>query len=121
MNAFLWTLQALLAIVFLASGVSKSSLSKEKLVAMGQTGVGPLPMPLVRFGAICELFGVLGILLPWGTGIAPILTPLAACGFAVIMVVAISAHVHLREVTNSLATTAILIVSLVVAIARFAS
>ena len=50
--------------IFLTSGVSKSTMSKERLVAMGQTGVGPLPMPLVRFGAICELFGVLGILLP---------------------------------------------------------
>ena len=121
MNAFLWTLQAVLAVTFLVSGLLKSTLSQTKLVSMGQTGVGVLPMPLVRFGAICELFGALGVVLPRATGIAPVLTPLAACGFAVIMVVAISAHVHLREVRNSLATTGILIAALVVAISRFTS
>ncbi len=119
MNALLWTLQAMLAFTFLTSGVLKSTLSKARLVSMGQTGVGPLPMPLVRFGAICELFGALGVVLPRATGIAPVLTPLAACGFSIIMVVAISVHVHLREVRNSLATTGILVAALVVAISRF--
>lgn len=121
MNAFLWVLQAILAVTFLVSGVSKSTLSKQRLVAMGQTGVGVLPMPLVRFGAACELAGVPGIILPRATGIVPILTPLAACGFAIIMVVAIGAHLSLREARNTLATTGILIVSVFVAVSRFAS
>lgn len=121
MNVFLWTLQLVLAAVFLTSGLSKSTLPKDRLIAMGQTGVGPLPMPLVRFGAVCELAGVLGIVLPRATGIAPILTPLTAVGFSIIMVVAIGAHISLREVRNSLATTGILVACLVVAIARFMS
>ncbi len=75
MNVFLWTLQAILAAIFLVSGASKSTLSKQRLVAIGQTGVGPLPMPLVRFGAACELLGAPGIILPRATGIAPVLTP----------------------------------------------
>ena len=37
------------------------------------------------------------------------------------MVVAISAHAYLREVRNTIATTGILIASVAVAIARFAS
>lgn len=78
-------------------------------------------MPLVRFGAGCELLGAPGIILPSATGIAPILTPLAACGFAIIMAVAIGAHITLRELRNTLATTGILIASIVVAISRFAS
>jgi len=121
MNVFLWTLQAILAAIFLVSGASKSTLSKQRLVAIGQTGVGPLPMPLVRFGAACELLGAPGIILPRATGIAPVLTPLAACGFAIIMVVAIGAHISLRELGNTLATTGILIASIVVAISRFTS
>jgi hypothetical protein len=36
-------------------------------------------------------------------------------------VVAISAHIFLRELGNTLATTGILVVSIVVAISRFAS
>lgn len=78
-------------------------------------------MPLVRFGAACELAGTPGIILPWATGIAPILTPLAACGFAIIMVVAIGAHLSLHEARNTLATTGILLASVFVAISRFAS
>lgn len=115
----LWILQIVLAGIFLTSGIFKSTHSKKKLISIGQTGVGPLPMPLVRFGAVCELFGAVGILLPWLTGIAPVLTPLAAVGFAIIMVVAIGSHIYLRELRNTLATIGILVASVLVAVGRF--
>ena len=87
-------------------------------------------MPLVRVGAILEVLGAVGVVLPWATGIASVLTPLAATGFAAIMVVAISSHLYLwrigsierrsSELRNVLATSAILTGSLIVAVARFA-
>ncbi|GDY28744.1 DoxX family protein [Gandjariella thermophila] len=120
MNVTLWILQALLAAIFAVSGACKSVLPKERLVAMGQTGVAPFPLPLVRFTAVCELFGVVGIILPWLTHTAAVLTPLAATGFAVVMVGAIGSHAYLKEPRSVVATTVILAMAVTVAIGRFA-
>jgi hypothetical protein len=73
-NLSVWVLQVLVAAVFLFSAVTKGSWSKERLVAAGQTGVAPVPLPLLRFVATMELAGVLGLLLLWSTGVARLLT-----------------------------------------------
>jgi hypothetical protein len=121
MNMMLWIFQGLLAAVFTASGAAKSTLSKPKLIAMGQTGVAPFPVPLIRFTACCELLGAVGVILPWLTHTAAFLTPLAAAGFAVIMVAAITSHARLREPVNVALTTVILLVAVTVTAARFGS
>ncbi|MGH3662188.1 MAG: DoxX family protein [Micromonosporaceae bacterium] len=118
MNVALWIMQGLLAVIFAASGVSKSTQSKKKLIAMGQTGVAPFPLPVVRFAAYCELLGVVGVIVPWLTGIAPILTPLAAAGFAVIMVAAIASHAYLKEPLAVVYTSVILVMAVVVSAGR---
>ncbi|WP_433685069.1 DoxX family protein [Nocardia sp. CA-119907] len=120
MNIALWIGQILLAIVFTASGIAKSTQSKEKLVASGQTGVAVFPKPVVRLTAYSELLGAVGIIVPWWTGIVPVLTPLAAVGFAVVMIGAITSHVRLREPRNIAITTTLLIIAVLVAIGRFA-
>jgi hypothetical protein len=97
MNIALWIVTGVLAAVFAYSGSVKSTMSRERLIATGQTGIALFPMRLVRFTAICELFAVIGLVLPWLTGIAPVLTPLAAIGLAVVMVGAASSHARLRE------------------------
>jgi uncharacterized membrane protein YphA (DoxX/SURF4 family) len=119
MNILLWAGQALLAVVFAASGAAKSTQPKERLIAIGQTGVTPFPLPLIRFTAWCELLGVIGIVLPWLTGTARVLTPLAAAGFAVVMVGAITSHARLREPRNVALTTALLLIAVLVSIGRF--
>jgi uncharacterized membrane protein YphA (DoxX/SURF4 family) len=118
MNALLWTLQASLAAVFTASGVAKISQPKERLIASGQTGVAPFPLPVIRVTAFCELLGAIGILVPWLVGIAAFLTPLAAGGFAVVMVGAIGSHAYLREPRNVALTIAIFIAAVTVAVGR---
>ncbi|HEY9303522.1 MAG TPA: DoxX family protein [Mycobacterium sp.] len=116
MNALLWTLQVLLAAVFAGSGAAKISQSKEKLVASGQTGVAPFPVPVIRVTALCELLGAVGILVPRLVGIAPFLTPAAAAGFAIVMVGAIGSHAYLREPRNVALTTLIFIAAITVAV-----
>jgi uncharacterized membrane protein YphA (DoxX/SURF4 family) len=118
MNTILWVLQVLLAAVFAVSGVLKSTMSKPALVASGQTGVAPFPLPLIRFTACCELLGAAGVVLPRLVRTAEYLTPLAAAGFAVIMVAAIASHARLREPVNVVATSVILLVALTVAAGR---
>jgi hypothetical protein len=77
----LWTLQGLLAALFLMTGSMKVLMPADVLAA--QT---PLPIVLVRFIGLCELAGALGLVLPGLLRIAPGLTPLAAAGLVVLMV-----------------------------------
>ena len=118
MNIALWVVQILLAIGFAASAAMKGTWDRERLVRAGQTGVQGLPVPLIRSIAFVELLGALGLLLPWTTGIAPVLTPVAALGLAVVMILAAGVHLILREPKNVAITVAILAACLFVAYGR---
>ncbi len=118
MNALLWTLQGLLAAIFTVSGLAKISQPKARLIASGQTGVTPFPLPVIRITAFCELLGAIGILLPRLVGVAEFLTPTAAAGYAIVMVGAIASHAYLREPHNVAATVAIFIAAVTVAVGR---
>lgn len=120
MNVVLWIGQGLLAAIFIVSGVSKSTQSKERMVATGQTAAKIVPLPLMRTAGITELFGVVGVILPWLTGVARVLTPVSAVGFGLIMLLAASVHTRLREPRNVAANLAILAVAATVAWGRFA-
>ena len=97
MNIVVWTRQILLALVFGYSGIMKSSLTREKLVSIGQTGVADLQYPLIRFIVITEIFGTVGIMIPWAANILPVLTPVTAICFAIIMVLALPIHYKRKE------------------------
>ncbi len=87
----LWVVQILLALMFLAAGVVKSTQPIADLAA-SMPWAGYSPPALVRFVGVSELLGGLGLVLPAATRIAPILTPLAALGLLVIMALAIPMH-----------------------------
>jgi uncharacterized membrane protein YphA (DoxX/SURF4 family) len=97
MNAALWTIQAVLAATFAASGAFKLTQSKERMIATGQTGVAPFPLPVIRVVAALELLAAAGLLLPQATGVAPALTVVAAAGVGLIMIGAAGSHWSLRE------------------------
>ena len=97
MNGILWTVQSLLALLFLGSGIAKSVMSKKRLLATGQTGAAAMPLGFVRFIAICELLGAVGLVAPRTSGIYPELTPLAAGGLALIMLGAALVHYQIHE------------------------
>jgi len=79
----LWTLQALLAAIFVMTGAMKLLMPADLLEA--QT---PLPIVVVRFIGLCEAAGALGLILPGLLRIRPGLTPLAAAGLVVLMICA---------------------------------
>jgi uncharacterized membrane protein YphA (DoxX/SURF4 family) len=81
MNYALWIVQGLLALVFLFAGGMKLILPVEEM-----TQQIPLPGLFLRFIAVCEVLGAIGLILPGLTGIWPGLTPLAAAGLCVIMI-----------------------------------
>ena len=120
MDTFLWILQGTLAVVFLGSGIAKSTMSRERMIATGQTGIALFPMPVVRVTAASELLAAAGLLLPWATGIAPWLTPTVAAGLCVVMVGAAWSHSRLREPRAVAANTLFFAAALAVAVGRLA-
>jgi len=81
-NTLLWTVQGVLALLFLFAGVSKLVMP---LAAMQQ---GPIVFPgwFLRSLGVLEALGALGLVLPGIFRIRPSLTPLAAAGLVVIMI-----------------------------------
>jgi hypothetical protein len=78
----LWIIQGLLALVFLFAGVAKLILPVAELTK--QTPM--LSGGFLRFVAVCEVLGALGLILPGMLRIRPGLTPLAATGLVIIMI-----------------------------------
>lgn len=120
MNVTLWIGQILLAAIFLLSGSLKSTQSQERMIETGQTSAKIVPLPFMRLAGVSELFGVLGIILPWATGVAPVLTPAAAVGFCLVMALAAMVHARLREPRTVAVNLGILAVAAFVAVGRFA-
>lgn len=118
MNVVLWICQGVLAVVFAVSGTAKATMPKKRLLDSGQTGVVFLPQPAIRLVAVSELLAVVGLVLPGLTGVAPVLTPLAALGLAVVMVGAAVSHTRLREPRNVATNAVLFTLCLVVAIGR---
>jgi uncharacterized membrane protein YphA (DoxX/SURF4 family) len=112
MNSTLWVVQWILALIFLASGLAKSLMSKQKMAATGQTGVAHLTLPVIRFIGISEILGAAALLLPIQLGVLPWLTPVAALGLAIIMVLAARIHWRLHEPRN-VATNIVLLAACV--------
>lgn len=97
MNTALWICQIFLAITFFYSGVMKSTKSEKELIEMGQTGVKGYSQNFIRFIGFAELSGVAGITLPWLFQIVPLLTPVTALCFCIVMAFAGNAHIRLKE------------------------
>jgi hypothetical protein len=121
MNTIIWILTGVLAVVFTISGVAKSTMSRERLIATGQTGIAPFPMPVVRAVALAELCAVVSLFVPWLTGTARVLTPLAALGLVGVMIGAATSHASLREPKPVAANTILLALAAFVAASRFAA
>ena len=81
MNYALWIVQGLLALVFLFAGGVKLVMPIEEM-----TKQVPLPGLFLRFIAVCETLGAIGLILPGLLRIRPGLTPLAAAGLVIIMI-----------------------------------
>ena len=79
--ALLWTVQGLLAVVFLFAGGMKLVLPAAEL-----TKQMAMPVLFLRFIGACETLGALGLILPGLLRIRPGLTPLAAAGLVSIMI-----------------------------------
>lgn len=119
MNISLWIVQTVLALVFLGSGIAKSTMSRQRMAESGQTGAAAQPLGLVRFVAICELLGAIGLIVPVAFNIQPFLTPLAAIGLAIIMIGAARIHIRLGEPCNVIVNLGLFAMCVFVAYGRW--
>ncbi|HEY6952877.1 MAG TPA: DoxX family protein [Bacteroidota bacterium] len=80
-NVLLWILQGLLAILFVFAGVAKLTMPIATLAS-----VSGLPGMFMKFIAVAEVTGALGLILPRLLRLPSGLTPLAASGLVIIMI-----------------------------------
>lgn len=120
MDRTLWIVAGLLAAVYLFSGTVKLVLPKEKLATAPAGGwVNDFGAGAVRAIGTLEVLGAVGLVLPAAVGIAPVLTPLAAAGLAVLMAGAVATRLRRREPKPMLADLAYLALAAFVAWGRF--
>ncbi len=113
-NALLWTVQVLLAALFLFAGGMKVAAPAAALAQMS-----PLPVAFLKFIGVAEVAGALGLILPWGLRIQPALTPLAAAGLVIIMVGATVVTVVIGPVAPALVPAVVGVVAAFVARSRW--
>lgn len=120
MNIALWTVQGLLAVVYLAAGGLKVVRSREQLVATGRLDwMKDNSDAAVKAVGVVEILGALGLILPGATGIAPVLTPIAAVGLVVVQIGAFRVHLTRHERQPLPVNAILLLLAAFVAIGRF--
>jgi hypothetical protein len=100
LDVALWIAQIALFTVFAATGLAKLTMSIDRLAPM-MAWVTDAPLALVRFIGVAELAGALGVLLPAVTRVHPELTPLAALGLTVVMVLGTAVNFSTGELTHT--------------------
>jgi uncharacterized membrane protein YphA (DoxX/SURF4 family) len=118
MNVALWIVQIALAAAFVLAGVMKSTQPKEKLQP-NLPWVEDFSIGTIRLIGVAELLGGIGLILPAVTGIAPILTPIAAACLAFVMVLAAVTHIRRKEPSGVVVNAVLFVLAVFVAWGRF--
>ncbi len=117
MNIALWIVQVGLAVLFIFTGgmkVFQYEKFKESMPWVNEYSKG-----MVTFIGISEFLGGLGLILPMLTNILPWLTPLAAIGLSVVMVLAGIFHLRRGEWSNVITNAVLVALSLFVVFGRW--
>jgi hypothetical protein len=120
MNLTLWIATGLLALVALAGGVTKVFVPKEKLSEhnggewTANAGVG-----FVKTLGVLELLAAVGLILPAVLDIAPVLVPVTAVCWVLLMVGAMVVHGRLGQLTLVVLNSAYLALAAFIAWGRF--
>jgi putative oxidoreductase len=96
LRASLWVVQGLLALAFGFAGMTKAFAPLAE-AAKNIPWIPDVPAAVVRFIGTAELLAAVGLLLPALTRIRPRLTPLAASGLVLVMMLASLFHLTRGE------------------------
>ncbi len=117
MNIVLWVLQGLLAFAMVAAGAMKLRTPYPKLRENKQMGwAADFTAQQVQLIGLAEVVGAVGLIVPWATGIIPILTPIAAGALFVLLAGAVQVHLKRKEPPGPAAVMAA--IALVIALGR---
>ncbi|SIN41064.1 DoxX family protein [Micromonospora cremea] len=120
MNLTLWIAAGLLAMVALLGGISKTFVPKEKLAAAPGGGwTEHASVGFVRTLGILELLAAVGLILPAALDIAPVLVPVTAVCWVLLMVGAMITHLRDGDARFVLLNLAYLALAAYVAWGRF--
>ncbi len=114
LNVVLWTVQGFLCLFFLASGLPK-------LLGRGLerwTGFTDLPRTVVVTIGLADTFGALGVVAPMAADVLPWLTPLAALGLGITVLMAVGFHLRTDERLPALETGLLASVAACVTVGR---
>jgi len=117
MNTTLWIAQILLGPTMFFLGLMKTFLPPDKLSKFG--GGTRHSIQLVRFIGFSEILIGAGLILPWLTGILPMLTSVAGISLGGVIMFTIIEHVHYKEVKKVLVNVTIMGLAAFVAVGRF--
>ena len=118
MNAAVWIVQVLLALAFGAAGLMKMTQPREKLQTNLKWVEDFAPNTIKGIGAL-EALAAVGLILPFLTGILPVLTPLAAAGLILTMIGATITHIRRGESPMTVINLVLLVLAAFVAYGRF--
>ncbi|OAS16711.1 DoxX family protein [Paenibacillus oryzisoli] len=117
MNITIWIIQGLAAIAFVYSGWLKAFQYEQAKSSWGW--VKDVSKAFVVGIGIVEFIGAIGLILPRATNIAPILTPIAATGLAVIVLLGALFHVSRKEYREIGVNVVFFALAAFIAICRF--
>jgi len=118
MNTALWIAQGVLAAMFLMTGLLKSATPKEKL-ALKMAWANDFSAATLKLIGISQLLAAIGLIVPMLTGIAPVLTPLAATGLCIIMILGAAYHFRKNEMKSIPVNVVLFLLAAFVAYGRF--
>ncbi|MCO5995959.1 DoxX family protein [Actinoallomurus rhizosphaericola] len=120
MNLALWIAAGLLAAVALLGGVTKSFVPKERLAAQhGGEWTRHASAGFVRTLGVLELLAAAGLVLPAVVGVAPVMVPVTAVCWILLMIGAMTTHGRLGQYRLVLLNLAYLAVAVFIAWGRF--
>ena len=117
LNVSLWVAQSILAAMFLMAGVMKFATSIEEQRKM--EWAKHVSEGLIHFVGVVEILGAIGLLLPSILKIKPWLTPWAATGVALVMVLAMGLNVSVGDTKPIMTIMILTAIALFVAWGRF--
>ncbi len=117
MNTLLWVLQILLGLAFVAAGYNHAFRFEQ--IKSQMKWVNDVSRGLRTFIGVAEILGGVGVILPALTRSLPWLTPLAASGLALMMLLAAGFHLLRHEYPNIVFNVVLLALAAFVAYGRF--
>ena len=120
MNLALWIAAGLLAVVALVGGVTKVFVPKPRLAAShGGEWTGDASVGFVKTLGVLELLASVGLIVPAVVGIAPVLVPVTAVCWVLLMLGAMITHGRLGQFTLVLLNAVYLALAAFIAWGRF--